>query len=137
MNNKITYHKFGRVLLGMVVLFFISTLGISVNFFSKSVEDSLVCMSEDESFVGLFDKTIDHKLNTTIDINITEMKKPSVSSFLLKDLDDLEVSLDTFYKSLVKVYFFQDVVLNYSSFVYKNVKLFLFYSFIKIPSVSL
>lgn len=141
MNYKTTSYKYKSLLLGLVVLFFAFTLKVSVNSLcSFLIADSMVCVdanADDGQNIRMYNVADNNEDVNSIDVKIKEVKKLSVSSFLLMDFDDLDFSFAVSSNSSRNAFFFQDVTLNYSSFVYKNVKLFLFYSFIKIPSVSL
>lgn len=135
MNNKTTSYKRGSFLLGLIVLLF--TFKVGIGSFENLITNSVANINNDSNMSHSLDSIAESDKVNNFDVNIKEMKKPNVSSFLLMDLDDLEFSFSASLSSSTRICFFQDIILKYSSFVYRNVKLFLFYSSIKIPLVSL
>lgn len=66
---------------------------------------------------------------------LDNFKKERCSSLIFTDFDDLDFASQFLRVVSGRFTFYDGFAINYSSTVHRKVKLFLFYSFIKIPSV--
>lgn len=97
-----------------------------------------VFVSEDKK-VDDFDKvcSVEDDLSLVQGVVIGDAQKSVVNSLFLVDFDDLEYTFTALSVSAKRAFFFQNIIETYSFIVYRKVRLFLFYSFIKIPVVFL
>lgn len=142
MKNKTTYLKLVSLSLGAVVLFFTTILKVETS--------NLFIVLSDESVKGQNGKVLEGVddlgggalveqgvFGSVQEVVADEFDIPLMGALLLVDFDDLEYTFETLSVVSERVFFFQDLIQTYESVLYRKVKLFLFYSFIKIPSVFL
>lgn len=145
MKNRTTSLNFISVLLGVIVLFFVTVLRLGVNsscsfFADSSVKDEFGGQSNMVSYDDSFCENVQGDYGIEFiqkSSMICELKAPNFCSLFLVDFDDLEYTFTALSVLPVRVFFFKEGVQSYNYIVYRKVKLFLFYSVIKIPSTFL
>lgn len=139
MKNKTTYLKFASILLGMVVLFFSTVLKVEGRSLFPFVSESFVDEEKGQKLdrVCYVDPIFDDMEGEGVMEPLAVVDISAVNSFMSVDFDDLEYTFNALSVLSGGVFFFKDVIENYSFIVYRKVKLFLFYSFIKIPTAFL
>lgn len=147
MKNRTTSLNFISVLLGMAVLFFVTVLKLDVGSSLIFVADA--SSFEDNELQECFSQVLsagsfheDMQKDDSVEFiqessMISEFKTPTFYSLFLVDFDDLEYTFTALSVLPTRVFFFKEGVQSYNSIVYRKVKLFLFYSVIKIPSTFL
>lgn len=143
MKDRTTFLKITSLLLGAVVLFFVTILRVEssslfVVFSDEIAESQNKQKAKEKSGVDYLvgnDEVVEQSVIRGVQgVVLGEFDIPLVSVLLLVDFDDLEYIFETLSVVSERVFFFQDFIQTYESALYRKVKLFLFYSFIKIPS---
>lgn len=142
MRNETTFLKISSLILGLFVLFFTTILKVENTSLISFVSDDVLGeerVKEVDRVCYVVDPVDEvFKSNAYIQESVFgETQKSAMHSLFLIDFDDLEYTFIALSILSKRAFFFQDVVKSYTFMAYKKVKLFLFYSFIKIPTVFL